>query len=385
MHPTNTEIARVCSLLFGLAIIVLSYQNAPHDARAESFDGVATTTISLSICGDSLVSPDEDCDVPGEVGGYSTTIIGRQCTATCQYGPYCGDGILQTINSETCDDGNNTSNDFCSDICKIEPPGGGGGSSSGSSGGGGGGSSVDLGETSVSINGRAFPSQTVHVVKDASEIGTVRANGDGIFKFAAAAEPGTATFGFWSVDAYGTRSTTFNTTFDVSQGAITTVSGVYIPPTISLDKTTVPKGDPITFKGQTVPNVTVRIFIDTGTITEQTTSGTDGKWSFTFDTNKVSQASHTVKVKFELPDATAVSKKESTYSNILSFGVGVGAAPIAGSADLNRDGKVNLVDFSILVFWWGTTGGASNPPADINANGKVGLEDFSILLFNWTG
>jgi hypothetical protein len=54
-------------------------------------------------------------------------------------------------------------------------------------------------------------------------------------------------------------------------------------------------------------------------------------------------------------------------------------------SDLNRDGSVNLIDFSILIFWWQTTGGDSNPPADINQNGNVGLEDFSILLFNWTG
>jgi len=385
MFTFNTEIAKVCSILFGIAMIFFAYAQSTHRVESASFDGVATTTVSLSICGDTLVSPDEQCDVPGEVGGYSTTILGRQCTATCQYGPYCGDAILQTINSETCDDGNNVSGDFCSDVCIIEPQGGGGGNSSGSSGGGGGGSSVDLGDTSVSINGRAFPNQTVHIVKDASEIGTVRANADGVFKFSAASEPGTATFGFWSVDANGTRSTTFNTTFDVSQGAITTISGVYIPPTISLDKTSVPRGELIIFRGQTVPNATVRIYIDNSAIIEQATASSDGKWTFTFDSGKVSQASHTVKVKFELIEGSGTSKRESTFSNILSFGVGVGAAPIAGSADLNRDGKVNLIDFSILVFWWGTTGGASNPPADINNNAKVGLEDFSILLFNWTG
>jgi hypothetical protein len=37
------------------------------------------------------------------------------------------------------------------------------------------------------------------------------------------------------------------------------------------------------------------------------------------------------------------------------------------------------------LFWWGSDGGDSNPPADINRDGKVNLTDFSILLFNWTG
>ena len=51
------------------------------------------------------------------------------------------------------------------------------------------------------------------------------------------------------------------------------------------------------------------------------------------------------------------------------------------SADINGDGKVNLVDFSILLFHWGT----SDDIADLNEDGKVSLTDFSILLFNWTG
>ena len=64
--------------------------------------------------------------------------------------------------------------------------------------------------------------------------------------------------------------------------------------------------------------------------------------------------------------------------------MGVDGVPTTPS-DLNRDAKIDLIDFSILIFWWQTAGGDSNPPADISGNGKVSLEDFSILLFNWTG
>lgn len=99
----------------------------------------ATTTLSLSICGNVLVDEGEDCDVPGETGVYSTTITGRQCTPVCKFGPYCGDGILQTQYQEECDDGNNDNLDFCSALCKIEPAGSGGGGTSGGGGGGGGG------------------------------------------------------------------------------------------------------------------------------------------------------------------------------------------------------------------------------------------------------
>jgi len=48
--------------------------------------------------------------------------------------------------------------------------------------------------------------------------------------------------------------------------------------------------------------------------------------------------------------------------------------------DLNQDGKVNLYDFSIMLFWWGQ----NYPNADLNCDGDVSLSDFSILLSRWT-
>ncbi len=57
-------------------------------------------------------------------------------------------------------------------------------------------------------------------------------------------------------------------------------------------------------------------------------------------------------------------------------------APSRRVADLNRDGRVDLVDFSILLYNWGRP---QNPVADLNADGRVDLVDFSILLYWWTG
>ena len=51
--------------------------------------------------------------------------------------------------------------------------------------------------------------------------------------------------------------------------------------------------------------------------------------------------------------------------------------------DLNCDGHVNLIDFSIMAYWYNRI----NPPkkVDLNHDGKVSLIDFSIMMFNWTG
>jgi cysteine-rich repeat protein len=342
---------------------------------------ISTTTLHVSICGDTLVNEGEECDVPGETGVYSTTILGRQCGTDCLYGPYCGDGILQTVYDEECDDANNESDDFCSADCKMENAGGGGGGSGGG-GSGSGGRDTELGDTQVTIQGRAFPNATVRILVDGDQVGTVRTNARGEFLFNTATEPGTTSFGFWAEDSSGTRSLTVNTTFDVTQGAITNLSGILIPPTIRTQTPRVNPGAPVTLAGQTMPNVSVEIRIEPGARTFTTTADSFGNWSFVLDTGSLAANEYTVKPRFV--SGTGQLKTESPYGTALSLFVGV-EGRATSNADLNRDGRVNLIDFSILVFWWGTAGGSSNPPADINQNARVGLEDFSILLFNWTG
>jgi len=51
--------------------------------------------------------------------------------------------------------------------------------------------------------------------------------------------------------------------------------------------------------------------------------------------------------------------------------------------DMNGDQRVNLIDFSILAYWYKRP----NPLAsvDLNKDGKVDLVDVSILAFYWTG
>ena len=342
----------------------------------------STTSVSLSICGNSLVDGSEQCDVPGETGVYSQTISGRQCTPSCKYGPYCGDGILQTAFGEECDDGNNENGDFCSATCVIEPAGSGGGGSSGGGSGGGGGSDVDLGDTIINVVGRAYPSRTLNFLLDSQSVGTVRSDNDGEFEFAIDASPGTVSLGIWTNDRNGVRSITLNNTFDVTQGAITNLNGVVLPPTITVDEQNVDPGDQVTVYGQSVPEQTVELHVDQSELVLETTAAGDGDWSIVLDTNEISIAEHTLRARTITGSPPLTT--ESAFSSSIQLFVGVDGQATTPT-DLNRDGSINLIDFSILIFWWGTAGGNSNPSADINGNGNVGLEDFSILLFNWTG
>lgn len=322
----------------------------------------------------------EDCDVPGETGVYSQTIVGRQCNSVCRFGPYCGDGILQTGFDEECDDGNNDDGDFCSALCTVEPAGSGGG---GSSGGGGrrGGSDEPLGDTVVSIAGLGYPNSIVRILLDTEEIGRARTDRFGEFSFSADAEPGTATVGLWSQDGNGVSSRTLNNTFDITQGAVTNVTGIVMPPTVVVNTQNINPGDTVLVSGESVPNATIEIVVGAEE-TFTTSADSSGDWSLELDTGLLPIAAQPLRARSVVDNPPLTS--ESVFSSSIQLFIGVDGQATTPS-DLNRDGSVNLIDFSILIFWWQTNGGNSEPPADINQNGNVGLEDFSILLFNWTG
>jgi hypothetical protein len=162
------------------------------------------------------------------------------------------------------------------------------------------------------------------------------------------------------------------------------LSNINLTPTVKVDPDPVTPGNPLTFSGYTIPNSTVTIESEReGAASSRrpytAIANAAGVWSVVAETSGLSVGTYKVRAKATYPDGTATN-----FSSYTLYGVGQNAVrPI--NADLNRDGRVNLVDFSILLFWWNTDGGNSDPAADINGDTRVNLVDFSILLFNWTG
>jgi len=281
--------------------------------------------------------------------------------------------------------------------------GGGGGSGSGGGGGGssGGGTSSDgedegggfedtnqpyqSGDGRVTIKGYAFPKSTVIVLVDGYMAEEVKASSDGSFSIIIdEIARGAYTFGVYAVDDDDTKSSTFSTTFTVTGGRGSTLSNVNIMPSILVEPDPVDPGGTVTFSGYSIPNATVSVENqnDKSSVTLKsftTTSDSDGKWSIAVSTSGFKEGTYKVRAKAKQDGGVSTE-----YSNFTFYGVGE-AAKVAGSSDLNKDGKVNLIDFSILLFWWNSDGGESDPPADINQDGKVSLTDFSIMIFNWTG
>lgn len=268
--------------------------------------------------------------------------------------------------------------------------GGGGGSGSGSGDTAGGGfESQDApyrsGDGRVVITGYAFPRSTVHVLVDGKAVTNVRAESDGQYSITVdEIARGAYTFGVYAVDSAQVRSSTFSTSFSVIGARTSALSNIHLAPTIKVNPDPVNPGATLTLSGYTQPNavVTLENEKDKSPASKQVITATangDGFWSTTVSTENFSVGTYKVRARSEQSAGV-----KSNFSNYTLYGVGQNAVKVT-NADLNRDGKVNLVDFSILLFWWNSDGGTSDPSADINSDGKVNLTDFSILLFNWTG
>lgn len=265
--------------------------------------------------------------------------------------------------------------------------GGGSGGGSGSSGGGGFESSdgpFESGDGQVTISGYAFPGARVTILVDGQVAETVNANSTG--RYSVVVEEiarGAYTFGVYAVDSNGERSSTFSTSFTVSGARASRLSNINIAPSIVVAPNPAEPGETITFSGYALPDATVTIQTGRadGTGTEILTAFSDsgGEWQTSFNTAGLGRDTYRVRAS-----AGQVDGVETGFSDYEFYGLGQEAdTPLA--PDLNRDGSVNLIDFSIMLFWWQTDGGDSDPPADINQDGNVSLTDFSILLFNWTG
>jgi len=275
--------------------------------------------------------------------------------------------------------------------------GGGSGSGSGGGGGGGIGSGAGMylpyppppGAPGVVFTGWAYPGTEVVVLKDGIEVGKSLAGTQADFgAYLEVLNRGIYTFGLWAEDSLGRKSNTFSATFWMEAGTQTTISDIILSPTISLTKSVVTAGQVIETFGQTVPGSTVEVWLypeksgevlDFEITKKDGLASASGEWSLFLNMDNLIDGSYLVKARATVADAGT-----SDFSAILKANIGaaqIEPSRICEGADLNHDGKVNLTDFSILLYHWGT----DDECADQNHDGTVNLTDFSIMLFHWTG
>lgn len=344
------------SLILALTLILAFSQNTSFyktfSASAQSVNISATVN---PVCGNGVLETGEQCE-GSNLGGATCASRGfsggtLSCTASCAF------------NTSQCTSG-----------------GGGGG-------GGGGGSYVPPSVTTqVIFSGRAYPKSTVTLLKDAQIVATTIAGSDANFQISISGlSGGNYIFSIYSEDNKGIRSSLLTFPVSVTSGATTNVSGIFIAPTIAVDKSEVKRGDDIAIFGQSVPQSDIIISVNSEEeFFAKTISDKDGVYLYNFDTATLDDGIHNTKSK-----ASIGNQLVSSWSYLISFKVGTKTvkaeepqkAPAKG--DVSGDKKVNLVDFSIAAYWYKRP----SPPANIDLNNdkKIDLIDFSIMAFYWTG
>jgi hypothetical protein len=292
--------------------------------------------------------------------------------------------------------GNKNPVDYVISFTASNPTGSGAGSipvgssgSSGSSGGGGGGGGgggapypAVSATASVSIQGTGFANSEVAVMEDGTRISQAAMTGyDGTFSVAITSlQQGAHSFTLFIDDTKGNQVTAYTTTMTAIAGAEISDTGIVLPPEIILAKDVVSPGDTVLLSGVSEPSSTVDLVVVSqaslqGPVKETVAADQNGNWTYALDTTSFAVDTYDVTAQSSIGSAV------SSFSDIAYLGVGRAPVPEAANSDLNHDGKVNLVDFSIFLTHWGQAWA----PGDFNHDGTVDLPDFSIMLYHWTG
>jgi hypothetical protein len=235
----------------------------------------------------------------------------------------------------------------------------------------------------ATISGRTGSGQVITFLNGSQVAGTTTADSNGNFtKNLSGLTGGQYTFSIYGTDSAKRRTSLYSVPVTVPDGSTATVNGIILSPTLSASASEIKKGETLVFSGQAVPNSLVEFTLTPGLSSASVIAGADGKYNYSLDTTNIPLGSYLAR--------TLARLSPQVFSNLsfpLPFIVGnrtikAPTVPIA-CGDFNSDIRVNLVDFSILVFWFNK----SDPPAriDCNSDNRIDLVDFSILMYYWTG
>ncbi len=149
------------------------------------------------------------------------------------------------------------------------------------------------------------------------------------------------------------------------------VEDIFFPPTVGFENTVATKDQKIKIMGYAAPNSKIEIKID-DIIKGESQSDETGYWTFTASAFELDFGEHYTRVR-----QISQSGIESGFSFPKAFKVSPLDMP---EADFNDDNKVNITDWSIFLFRWGSEDETLKPKIDMNNDGNINIADFSIFL-----
>ncbi|MEN9558736.1 MAG: hypothetical protein RL141_1105 [Candidatus Parcubacteria bacterium] len=309
-------------------------------------------------------------------------------TMTITPGPECydgqdndEDGLIDYPDDDDC----TSSNDDAEGIPPSSvPPATTGPTPSGSSGG----FAVEP-TTSIIFSGHAYPGSRVLLLQDAQPTAFITAGLDARFTLTLSGlSAGNYLFLLYAESVTGRRSVLHPFPLVLSKGSLTQIDGVVLNPTMELDKTVVRRGDRLQVFGDTAPQATLSMELSSGEERHYTAQAdAEGHYLSFIDTAALPPGGYVLKM------SATVGSRASGYGLAQAFRIGDAnvltmPAEGCGKADMNCDGRVNLLDFSVAAYWFRRP--LEGPFMQIererlNGDGVLDLRDISVMAFYWTG
>ncbi len=164
----------------------------------------------------------------------------------------------------------------------------------------------------------------------------------------------------------GTQS--FNVDFTTKDRLV--VEEILMPPTISFNYDLLRSSDPLEISGYSSPGSKIKLEID-DIINQEKEVNNSGAYSFIFKPGEFPLGLHYVKIK-QIKEGA-----ESSFSFPRTFKVTSLEYP---RADFNKDGTVDVIDWSIFLFRWGGNDAKLKKEIDLDLDGITNIKDFSIFL-----
>lgn len=337
--------SKLLKIFLSLAILV-TFTSALlfyYGSRASSSAGI-TATVAVGVCGNNIVEYGEDCD--------GSALDGQTCESLGYDGGTLSCGVGCDLNVSEC--------------VNLEPE--------------------DTTGSAV-FSGRTYPDSVVKILKDGQIAATTASGSDGSFETTLSnLAAGAYSFAVYAYDNNGEKSDTLTYRRDIAEREIIEISPIIIAPTVNSEKVEVKKNESIAIYGQSIPSeeITIEVVSSGKNFSRTETAGGNGNYSFKIKTDDLDYEKYKVRIKALLTDSQFSDWSDPVYFTVSTRTVLADAkSSCSKSNDYNGDCKTNLIDFSILLYWYERSSFPAN--VDLNGDKKVDIVDFSILAYHWTG
>lgn len=240
--------------------------------------------------------------------------------------------------------------------------------------------------STVSLSGYASPSAKITLLVDGAVATNLIANSDGSFQITL----NNVVFGYYQYsiiteDASGISSSATVINANVFSSEPLVYNNIILTPTIDSSSITVETNQYFVVQGYTVPGAIVYIGLPNQAPLVTVTADSNGYYQVQIQAN-FGEGIYSLRafVTYELYNSDYSKPIQILFYD--PFNIEQSLVPpeqLESCVDINRDTRVGLVDFSILLYWYGVT----DPDEDIDCNQDniIDITDFSILMYFWTG